>query len=90
MKLIRIVANIAGVVGLFFAFIVPVGRMVFSDTGGRLVIRAMLWLGIYRVAEPGDLLVEAVLLLSLLLAISAVWLANLFINRCNRKHPNVK
>ena len=66
-----------GVVGLFFAFIVPVGRMVFSDTGGSIAIRVTWWLGIYRVAEPGDFLVEVSLVLSLLMAISVVSLANL-------------
>jgi hypothetical protein len=90
MKLQRTVANIGSIVGLFFAFIVPVGRVVFSDTVGRLIIRAMVWLGIYRVAEPGDLLVEASLVISLLLAVSVVWLANLFINRRNRTRTNVK
>jgi hypothetical protein len=90
MKSIGAVVNIAGVVALFFAFIVPVGRIVFSDTGGRLVIRAMLWLGIYRVAEPGDLLVEVSLLLSFLLAVSVVCLASLLINQRNRKNAHGK
>ena len=90
MKLIRILANIAGVVGLFFAFIVPVGRMMFSEIGGFLVVRVTSWLGIFRNAEPLDSHVSAAILFSFLLAISVVWLANLLFNRCNQKHPNVK
>ena len=90
MKLIRMVTNVAGVVGLFFAFIVPVGRMVFSETGGYLVVRVTSWLGIYRNAEPGDSHIDAAILFSFLLAIWLVWLVNLLINRRNRKHQNVK
>jgi hypothetical protein len=90
MKFKRILASIAGVVGLFFVFFFPVGRMVFSHTGENIVDRITLWLGIFSNAEPGDSLAWTVLLISLLLAISAVWLANLFINRCNRKHSNFK
>jgi hypothetical protein len=90
MKLKRTVANIAGVVGLFFTFIIPVGRMVFSDTVGSIAIRAKSGLGIYRHAEPGDFLVDMSLMLSLLLAISIVWLANLIIDRRNGKDPYVK
>jgi hypothetical protein len=90
MKFKRTLVNIAGVVGLFFAFVFPVSRMVFSHTGEDIIGRVTLWLGIYRNAEPGDSLIGTFLLLSLLLAISVVWLANLLINRRNRKRPNVK
>jgi hypothetical protein len=90
MKFKRTVANIASIVGLFFAFIVPVGRMVFSEPGGIIVIRVTSWLGIYRNAEPGDSLIDTSFFLSLLLAISVVWLANFFINRRNRTCANVK
>ena len=90
MKFKRTVANIAGVVGLFFAFIVPVGRTVFSDPWAVIVVRITLWLGIFHNEEEGDSQVCAALLISFLLAISVVWLANLLINRRNRKHANVK
>jgi hypothetical protein len=90
MKFKRTLANIAGVVGLFFAFMFPVARMVFSHTGENIIGQVTSWLGIYHNSEPGDSLVDTFLLLSLLLAISVVWLANLFINPRNRKHPNVK
>ena len=90
MKLIRILANLAAVVGLFFALIVPVGRMVFSETGGYLVVRVTSWLGVFRNSEPGDSHVATSLLISLLLAISVVWIANFIINKRNRKKANVK
>jgi hypothetical protein len=85
MKSIKIFANISAVIGLFFALIVPVGRMVFSETGGYLVFRVTSWLGIYRNKEPGDAHIDTAILLSLSLAISVVWFANRFINLRNRK-----
>jgi hypothetical protein len=90
MKLKRTLVNTVGVVGLFCAFAFPVGRMVFTETGEGVLTRIISWFGIYREAEPGDYLVDSSLLLSLLLAISVVWLANILINRRNRKHSNVK
>ncbi|CAN0624586.1 conserved protein of unknown function [Burkholderia multivorans] len=90
MKFKKILVNIASVVGLFFAFALPVGRMVFSETGEIIISRVMSWLGIYRDAEPGDSLIDTSLSLSFLLAISVVWLANILINKRNRKCLNVK
>lgn len=90
MRVKRIAANIVSVVGLFFAFILPVGHLVFSDTGANFTVRVTSWLGIYRDAEPGDSIVDMSLLLSLCLAILVVCLANFLINWQNRKHSNVK
>lgn len=90
MKWKRTVANIVGMAGLFVAFMFPVAPMVFSHTGENIIGRITSWLGLYRYSEPGDELVDAFLLLSLLLAISVVWLTNLFINFRNRKQENVR
>jgi hypothetical protein len=90
MKFKKILVNIAGVVGLSFVFALPVGRMVFSETGEITISRVMSWLGIYRDAEPGDSLIDTSFLLSLLLAIAVVWLANILINKRNRKRSGVK
>jgi hypothetical protein len=90
MKLIRVLANIAAVVGLFFAFIVPVGRLVFSETGGYLVVRLTSWLGIFRNSERGDSHVSVSILISIFLAISLVWLVNVILNQYNRKRQNIR
>jgi hypothetical protein len=84
MKLKKLLANIAGVVGLFFAFIFPVSRMVFSLTGEKIVDRVTSWLGIFRNAEPGDSLIATFILISFLLSVSVVSLVNLFVNRINK------
>lgn len=89
MKLIRILSNIAAVVGLFFAFISPVSHMVFSETGGYIVVQVTSWLGIYRNAEAGDSHIDAFILISFLLSILVVWLANRLINWRNRKRRNI-
>ncbi len=90
MKFKKILVNIASVAGLSVAFAIPVGLMVFSETGEIIISRMMSWLGIYRDAEPGDSLIDTSLLLSFLLAIAVVWLANILINERNRKRSNVK
>jgi hypothetical protein len=65
MKLSRALVNIAAIVGLFCVFALPVGRMVFSGAGQNVITRFILWLGVYRDAEPGDYLVDSSLFISL-------------------------
>jgi hypothetical protein len=90
MKLRKLLANIAGVVGFFFVFIFPVSGMVFSLTGEKIVDRVTSCLGIFRNAEPGDSLIATFIMISFFLSVSVVYLANFFIKRVNKNIKNVK
>lgn len=83
-------ANFAGLIGLFLAIVFPVGYVLFTEPVAGVVLQVAWLIGIDRNAEPGDSLVDCALLLSLLLAIAGVLLANAFIKRRRRRPANVE
>jgi hypothetical protein len=83
-------ANIVGLIGLFLAFVFPIGYIVFTEPVARVVSRIAWWIGLDRNAEPGDSLVDSAFLISFFLAVTGLCLANAFINRRKRKPPHVE
>ncbi|ALL64814.1 hypothetical protein K788_00012170 [Paraburkholderia caribensis MBA4] len=90
MDIRKALTNTAAVVVLFFLFLFPVGRLVLSDVGTDMVFRITSWIGLYGNQEPGDSYADAALLLSLLLALLVVWIANRFITLRKKENSNVQ
>lgn len=55
-----------------------------------MVFRITSWIGLYGNQEPGDSYADAALLLSLLLALLVVWIANRFITLRKKENSNVQ
>ncbi|WP_342968748.1 hypothetical protein [Paraburkholderia azotifigens] len=86
----RISANAAAVATVFFIFSFPVSRIVFTDEFNSFLNTALLRLGMTHEGEPGDSLVDAFLILSLLSSLATVWLGNALIELLRRKRSNVE
>ncbi|QGZ60892.1 hypothetical protein [Paraburkholderia acidisoli] len=82
--------NAAASILLFLALVYPVGRLIFIEPVATAVARAAFWVGLDRDGEPGDALVDSVLLVSLLLALAMVALANALLKRHRRKPLHVQ
>ena len=83
-------ANVAGVMGLFLVLFFPIGYIVFTEPVADVVSQMAWRTGIDRNAEPGDVLVDCALLLSLLLAIAGLLFVNTLNKRRKRRPENVE
>ncbi|ACC72495.1 hypothetical protein Bphy_3340 [Paraburkholderia phymatum STM815] len=66
MSIRKISANAAAAVGVFLLLSFPISRIVFTDGFNSFLNHTLLMLGITYEREPGDSLVDAFLILSLL------------------------
>ncbi|WP_321783730.1 hypothetical protein [Paraburkholderia sp. J94] len=85
-----VLLNAAAVIGLFLVLVFPIGYFAFTEPLIGMVSRAAWWLGLDRNAEPGDAMVDSVLLLSFLLATACVCLVNAVARRRRRRAAHVE
>ncbi|CAD6560462.1 hypothetical protein ACFQ3P_34040 [Paraburkholderia sabiae] len=90
MSIKKISANAVAVAIVFFVLSFPISRIVFTDEFNSFLNNALLRLGITYETEPGDSIVDAFLILSLLSSVTTVWLGNSLIKLLRRKRSNVE
>jgi len=90
MKYVRWLLNLVLFLALFILFIFPTSRLTFSDAGSSLLYKISAALFTSDYGEPGDLQIDAAMLLSLLASILCVVILNRVINAYARGHTHVK